>query len=504
MPYCNPVLFKRSLLAVAVLSLSACSTTLPRVQDYDLSQIGEGILTAGRTTADVSQRAWDKTTYLLGFSDVEPAGNNNLVMDEVDLALLEEDAVLPGQEATPRAVVIQSAQAIPAEPSVIGQAQTDSAIEFAAAPADVLKEDASTENLLGEDPLKADVLAASNDVVAVEDLIHEVASNETLWDISKKTTGDANNWHVLADVNNLAPNASVFPGQQLIIPADMVKPGFDDVEASAPTQNTAILVDTQNLLAGAAKPATAVIEANPVVAPAEKLKIPSDSSQVLEVTQAELPEGKAFKLNAGETLWDFAKRTTGDATNWQAIAGQNNFTEKQAVVVRAGQTIYVPEDLVKTDLMEVAAADVAPAESTAVDSPIKLDPTVAATDKATSNESEAISASTELLAAASTLDETQPIKIVEANFKADETTAPIALPEAMAATPELLGGEEPVEIMVSGTYYPKAVYNDADFSSSLLMRVSPGTKLQVSKAMGSWFQVETDKGVGYVHQRDIK
>ncbi len=58
--------------------------------------------------------------------------------------------------------------------------------------------------------------------------------------------------------------------------------------------------------------------------------------------------------------------------------------------------------------------------------------------------------------------------------------------------------------MVSGTYYPKAIYNNADFSSSLLMRVSPGTTLQVSKAMGNWYQVKTSKGLGYVHQRDIK
>ena len=58
--------------------------------------------------------------------------------------------------------------------------------------------------------------------------------------------------------------------------------------------------------------------------------------------------------------------------------------------------------------------------------------------------------------------------------------------------------------MVSGTYYPKAVYNDADFSSSLLMRVSPGTTLQVSRAIGSWYEVSTDQGTGYVHARDIK
>ena len=122
MPYCNPVLFKRSLIALAIVSMSACSTT-PRIEDYDLSRIGEGILSAGRTTADVSQRAWSKTTYLLGFSDVEPIGDNDLLMDEVDLALLEEDAVLPGQKATARPVIIQTATAIPLDLTPVSQDQ---------------------------------------------------------------------------------------------------------------------------------------------------------------------------------------------------------------------------------------------------------------------------------------------------------------------------------------------------------------------------------------------
>ena len=184
MPNCNPVLFKRSLLAVAIISLSACSTT-PRDEDYDLSQIGEGIMSAGRTTADVSQRAWNKTTYLLGFSDVENSSDSDLIMDEVDLALMEEDALIPDSEATPIPVVIESATAIPPDQAPVSADQT-------------LLEIKTAESTV-------------EDAVAIEDLVHEVESRETLWDISKKTTGDANNWHVLADVNNLAPNASVFP-----------------------------------------------------------------------------------------------------------------------------------------------------------------------------------------------------------------------------------------------------------------------------------------------------
>ncbi|MFT6307020.1 MAG: LysM repeat protein, partial [Halioglobus sp.] len=227
------------------------------------------------------------------------------------------------------------------------------------------------------------------------------------------------------------------------------------------------------------------------------------SSQRLTIPAASEIPGTPVKLKPGETLWDFAKRTTGDATNWRAIAGHNNFSEKQAVIVRAGQAILVPEDLVKP---ETTLASVQPAAKPVITEEARTE-VLAAIEKV--NQS-AINASSELLTEATSLsnaqlfgDETQPITIVEANFQVDPSQQPIAtdaveVVKMTSVTPYIS------KVMVSGTYYPKAIYNDADFSSSLLMRVSPGTSLKVSKALGNWFEVETDKGTGYVHQRDIK
>ncbi|NND91641.1 MAG: LysM peptidoglycan-binding domain-containing protein [Granulosicoccus sp.] len=480
----NPALFKRSLIAVAVISLSACSTT-PRMDDYDLSRVGEGILKAGRTTADVGERVWNRTTYLLGFSDGEARTDDGLLMDEVDLAMMEEGPVMP-EEATLRPIVIRNAR--PTKSALPDRQQVQ--VADGAEPVSDEIAESELETLVDAGvqaeptiPMGTDAVSA-DEHIGVEDLVHEVAASETLWDISRKTTGDANNWHVLADVNNLGPNAAVFPGQQLIIPADMVKPALDESMAAAPTPGSA--------------------DAEPADQPMQVTQADTGNSDAGMETPAgnEQLAGTPFKVNSGETLWDFAKRTTGDATNWQAIAGQNRFSEKQAVLVKAGQTIYVPEMLVRPELA-AAGNEQQPAASRIVsaevdESSIKLSP---ANDDNTS----AIDASTELLAeAASTLDETQPIKIVEATFKSDEPAQPMTVVPATQLATGNQDPQAPAQIMVSGTYYPKAVYNEADFSSSLLMRVSPGTTLQVSKAMGKWFQVETDKGIGYVHQRDIK
>ncbi len=501
MPNHTNVIFKRSLLAVAIVSLSACSTTAPHIGDYDLSPIGDGILKAGRNAADASGEVLARTSYLLGFSDDDALGDKEHLMDEVDIALSLEDAPRPG--ATDLEIsAVALPQAIANEPQLN--------LEL---PDDAVLASADSATALTDDQL----FGTTSRAVAVEDLIHEVASDENLWDISKKTTGDANNWHVLADVNNLSPNASVFPGQQLIIPSDMVKPGYLNAPAAITEQAQNAVESTSPVETQSVASATSELVENAIAsveddAPSERLLLPEPGANEQITVAAAAANDASIKLSPGETLWDFAKRTTGDATNWQAIATHNNFTEKQAVIVRAGQSITVPGALVKPDLdlaaisSESAAPLVASAEAAKAAAETQLASAVSVADET------AVVASSELLVEASTLDETQlsedaaaPMTIVEATYKTDASLAPSTIERTFndsgnLTLQEVVHGE----IMVSGTYYPKAIYNDADFSSSLLMRVSPGTTLQVSKSMGNWFEVETNKGVGYVHQRDIK
>jgi len=147
-----------------------------------------------------------------------------------------------------------------------------------------------------------------------------------------------------------------------------------------------------------------------------------------------------------------------------------------------------------------AATDAATSAVAAVEADTNELPAVASIADA-SQEGQTVIAET--LAETSVLDETQDIKIVEATYKGDTSLEPL-VSDTGASMEITHNASIPTEIKVSGTYYPKAIYNDADFSSSLLMRVSPGTTLQVADAIGSWFKVETEEGVGYVHQRDIQ
>ncbi len=464
-----PVIFKRSLLAVAIVSMSACSTTPSSPNPND-----SGLMKVGKATANAGRKTWNTTAYYLGFRDSRggegtqqapsddkllTAGNDSASGDTLEIAPLDEKRILS------------------ARPLAIERSDDDS---------------------------------ISNSAFVDQDLVHVVAENETLWDIAKKTTGDANNWHVLADINNLQQNAAVFPKQKLLIPGDMVKPDYNP-------DATATLADSTDIAEDSAEEAIVIEETAEADAQVASAPVESDAPSAGDQGTA------VIDLQDGETLWDFAKRTTGDATNWKQIASQNNFTEKQATSVRPGQSIQVPNALLR-DPSEVIAASqpaelvIQAEEQTDVASATEADDSslVASATQATDTVTETALAAAlpatqmlEKLAAdgADNLNEStavvvDAVQVDEATYETTDAIDPANLEDDAVQIAENVN--IPGEITVKGTYYPKAVYNDADFSSSLLMRVSPGTQLQVSRAMGTWFEVETEKGVGYVHSRDIQ
>ena len=258
----------------------------------------------------------------------------------------------------------------------------------------------------------------------------------------------------------------------------MVRPDLNTQQAASD------VVENQKLPAESAD--TAILALDETTPATPRLKVPEENTVA---AASAITDGRTFELESGETLWDFSKRTTGDATNWKQIAAMNGFTDEQAVKVYAGQKIVIAENLVRPELSGAT-------------------PVLAATDETVVTaeiDEVAADASAAVLAGNNLSDETQPIKIVEAAFKSDSPAAPLTEDTLAENAEETLDdGTRPSQVMVSGTYYPKSIYNNADFSSSLLMRVSPGTTLQVSRAMGSWFEVETNQGIGYVHQRDVK
>lgn len=54
----------------------------------------------------------------------------------------------------------------------------------------------------------------------------------------------------------------------------------------------------------------------------------------------------AFRIQPGESLWDFAIRTTGNAKHWKFIAQYNQIAESQIRRIPAGRVISVPREMI--------------------------------------------------------------------------------------------------------------------------------------------------------------
>lgn len=540
----NSLILPKSCLALAVIALSACST-YPIQDDSAIGAVSNTLSKAGTKTRDISISAWDKTIYLLGFSDVNPdaaasdGGINEQMLDEVDLALLEEDAVLPHDFNAPaRDIVIvtspdglQTPTASPApfrtpikisETSWTSTGESEATFQTPTTATAEIEESVQSEMSWSNAENLDDINTASIDeatavipqaiaVVTVEDAstsnpyFHEVASSQSLWEIAKSTTGDANNWHTIADVNDLIQSTSVYPGQRLLIPADLVKPELlsarveseskTPMEAGTDLASTDIENSAPLTLTGAVKGAGENMGVSDAGEDVARLAIPSAAGASEErnlpaMTDDADQNNVQMPLADGESLWDFARRTTGDATNWEQIATHNGMSNEAARLVYPGQLIAIPSNILRTE------GSTSNAPKSASNPILEGASDVVSIDKATSDH----------LARSDAGSEKTALRIVEATYLAEPV---------VASELESNSGDSPVtdvavqtttleEIIVSGTYYPKAVYHDTNFSSTLLMRVSPGTRLQVSQVEGPWLKVETERGTGYLHQRDIR
>jgi hypothetical protein len=58
------------------------------------------------------------------------------------------------------------------------------------------------------------------------------------------------------------------------------------------------------------------------------------------------------------------------------------------------------------------------------------------------------------------------------------------------------------QVKILGTYYPKGIYSQPDPASRVLMRLAPGTLLELERQFDSWYRVATVEGTGYLRADD--
>ncbi len=239
--------------------------------------------------------------------------------------------------------------------------------------------------------------------------------------------------------------------------------------------------------------------------------------------EASQPISVKYQVQRGDSLVKIARRLTGDADNWSKIAELNGITKPE--LLQIGLTITVPDYMIPELNADTSAKD----GSTPVDLP--QDATIAEVTQTPEVET------SETPAFVAVLDEEQatgpqtPVKPrraapkdwvfqasslpgelevaaelhpATANRKFDIERMDTTQTSAQAANTQI---EEPkVEQMVRvvGTYYPKGVYSQPSYTSTLMMRVAPGTQMTLEQSFGDWLQIRTDKGSGYIRSIDAE
>jgi len=256
--------------------------------------------TLGKSVAETGNRIWDGTRYLfkLKSSDEETAEVDlaDEYFDEFDTEVFDEIEI-----------------------SDVDAAGVEKPLDLASL-GTAITTDISAD--IAEDVVAVDEIPASD-----EDLYHTVGENESLWELAKKLTGNANNWRALAEINNLGESGSVYVGQQIRIPAEMKRVPLDENQ----------IADSDSQPASAETTTPETLQAKAVDDSSSKPMMAADSST---------GDTQEFKVLAGESLWFFAQRTTGNPANWTKIAQANDMSESEANNVRFGQTIKVPAAMV--------------------------------------------------------------------------------------------------------------------------------------------------------------
>jgi len=195
-------------------------------------------------------------------------------------------------------------------------------------------------------------------------------------------------------------------------------------------------------------------------------------------------------IEPGDLLVDIAKKYTGDGDLWRAIAAYNKITDPRSL--RIGDVIAIPNSLIPEELRKVE-----PTSSTR-----GLEDSTTLLDVAGIPGSTAVLPVTSTNTLALKRDPVAPATdVVVQSVVTNRTFELNPIDESELRPTRSVSGEMP-QIKVSGTYYPKGVYQQPASYSTLMMRATPGTVFELEREVNDWYKIITADGVGYLRAVD--
>jgi len=220
-------------------------------------------------------------------------------------------------------------------------------------------------------------------------------------------------------------------------------------------------------------------------------------------TPASETSSLSYQVQSGDSLALIAQRLTGHSENWDEIASVNGVSNPKSLQV--GMILLIPEYLIpemaasnaneslpsaETD-SDYSRAEVA-TEQTPLETPLprKITPRRDWVFQASSLPGRVQAPVVVHRAQANRIFDVERISVVDAPATS-----------AVSSSPKRKLNQS---IRVIGTYYPKGIYSKPSYTSKLLMRVAPGTKMKLEESLGDWLQIRTNKGSGYIRSIDAE
>ena len=214
------------------------------------------------------------------------------------------------------------------------------------------------------------------------------------------------------------------------------------------------------------------------------------------------PMNILYEVRRGDSLAKIAERMTGSGDNWQEIALINDIAEPKALQI--GKVLTIPAYLVPNVGQQQLQAETQPIEpeprKAEIPEPVESPPPLIVVER----EKPAKPAKDWIfqpssLPGVSTVDVVLYKANANRSFKITRTSE-----EAGDSSRRVSNRIRGQQIRVIGSYYPKGVYVQPSLGADLLMRVAPGTLLELEQSFGEWLQIRTKKGSGYIRANDAE
>lgn len=199
-----------------------------------------------------------------------------------------------------------------------------------------------------------------------------------------------------------------------------------------------------------------------------------------------------YEVEQDDRLSEIALRLTGESSNWNIIAARNNITDPRALAV--GTVLIIPGELFENKAT-VAARDtentaqvVDITDLSALAPRVTTGAGVSVLQGHSAPDLSTVKDSADITVSAVTINRTFDLQPIEQALETDHTSQ-----RYDSAAPQ---------IRVTGTYYPKGVYEQPANYARLIGRAAPGTLFELDNEINDWYKIITDQGIGYIRSSD--